>query len=59
MLPVRLLPQLLALRPLLALLWARQWLRPRLLRLSVLPLPRLKSSLLPCKSHHRLLRLPP
>ena len=58
-LPVRLLPQLLALRPLLALLWARQWLRLRLSHLPVLPLPRLKSSLLPCKSHHRLHLLPP
>lgn len=59
MLLVRLLPLLLTLRPLLALQWARQWHRPRLLRLSVLPLLRLKSSLLPCKSLHRLLRLPP
>ncbi len=54
--PLRL---LLALQPLLALLWAPQWLLPRLLHLSALPLPRLKSSLLPCKSHHRLLRLLP
>lgn len=56
MLPVRLLLLLLALRPLLALLWAPQWLLPHLF---VLQLPRLKSSLLPCKSHHRLLQLQP
>lgn len=59
MLPVRPLRLLLALRPPLALLWARQWHRLLLLRLFVLPLPRLKFSLLPCKSRHRLLRLPP
>jgi hypothetical protein len=52
---VRPLRLLLALRPLLALLWAPQWLLPHLF---VLPLPRLKSSLLPCKSRHRLPRLP-
>lgn len=55
-LPVRPLRLLLALQPLLALPWARQWLRPRL---PVLPLPRQKFNRPPCKSRHRLLRLPP